>query len=43
MPNLQFNENWGAWFSAHAWDLMINDEIQGENWHENQDDFQPNS
>jgi len=41
MLNLQLNEDWGAWFSTHAWDLVIIDEIQGENWHENQDDSHP--
>lgn len=41
MFDLQLNENWGAWFSSHAWDLVITDEIQGENWHENQDDYHP--
>jgi len=41
MHDLQLNENKGAWFSAHAGDLVITDEIQGHNWHENQDDSHP--
>jgi hypothetical protein len=41
MSDLQLNENWGAWFSTHAWDLVITNEIQGDNWHENQDDSHP--
>jgi hypothetical protein len=41
MSDLQLNENWGAWFSTHAWDLVITSEIQRDNWYENQDDSHP--
>jgi hypothetical protein len=41
IPNSQFNENKGAQFPTHVWDLMKIGGIQGENWHKNWDDFQP--